>query len=276
MIDSSDESAAEVDDAGRDEEDESDLPLLRESTRQEAARYRDDNDGQDVPVPSSAKNPRSSQSMSARLQKTAIISDEDEDEDEDDDDIVPPSSTLKRRRLTSAKPSHRDESEDEEDEEDEIAPPSTLRRRRPAMIELEDDSDSEGLASPTKKRTNKPALPSQNTRRRLQASSSSTKRSAHKGHRSKKEKMMELLRRRRAGEKIDKLTSSESSEDDRRGMYDTDSEAEFKMLKEFDDDVPGAGGRTAIPFIPKIQEGPQAKATKVSGCRRRGAWRQRP
>ena len=48
---------------------------------------------------------------------------------------------------------------------------------------------------------------------------------------------MELLRRRRAGEKIDKLTSSESeSDDDRKGMYDTDSDTEFKVLKEFDDD----------------------------------------
>ncbi|KAI1437744.1 hypothetical protein GGR50DRAFT_643986 [Xylaria sp. CBS 124048] len=49
---------------------------------------------------------------------------------------------------------------------------------------------------------------------------------------------MELLRRRRAGEKIDKLTSSESSsdEDDRRGLYDSDTEGSLVVLKEFDDE----------------------------------------
>ena len=232
LPDSSDESAAEVDNAGRDSSDEDDLPLLRSSTRQEAPRVRNDDD-QDVPMPSSAKNPRSSQSVSTRLQKAVIISDDDEDED-DDDDVVAPSSALKRRRPAPTKPSSKSESDDDNDD---IAPPSTLRRRRPAMVELE-DSDSEELASPTKKRKiDKPAPPSQNTSRRLQPLSSPAKRSAHKGHRSEKEKKMELLRRRRAGEKIDKLTSSESSsEDDRRGIYDTDSEDEFQVLKEFEDD----------------------------------------
>lgn len=231
LPDSSDESAAEVDDAGRDEDDEDDLPLLRSSTRQEAPRIRNEDD-QNVSMPSSAKNLRSSQSVSTRLQKAVIISDDDEDEDEDDD-IVAPSSTLKRRRRAPSKSSSKSESDDDNDD---IAPPSTLRRRRPVMVELE-DSDSDQLRSPTKKRkVDKPAPPSQNTRRRLQPSSP-VRRSAHKGHRSEKEKKMELLRRRRNGEKIDKLTSSESSsEDDRRGIYDTDPEDEFEVLKEFEDD----------------------------------------
>ena len=180
LPDSSDESAAEVDDAGRDEDDEDDLPLLRSSTRQEAPLIRNEDD-QNVSMPSSAKNLRSSQSVSTRLQKAVIISDDDEDEDEDDD-IVAPSSTLKRRRRAPSKSSSKSESDDDNDD---IAPPSTLRRRRPVMVELE-DSDSDQLRSPTKKRkVDKPAPPSQNTRRRLQPSSP-VRRSAHKGHRSEK------------------------------------------------------------------------------------------
>ena len=91
LPDSSDESAAEVDDAGRDEDDEDDLPLLRSSTRQEAPRIRNEDD-QNVSMPSSAKNLRSSQSVSTRLQKAVIISDDDEDEEDDDglDERAPP------------------------------------------------------------------------------------------------------------------------------------------------------------------------------------------
>lgn len=240
LVDSSDESAAEVDDAGRDEdedEDEDDLPLVRESAGRNAPRFIDADEN--VPMLSSAKNPRSSQSVSTRLQKTVIL--DDEDEDEEDDDIVPPSSAMKRRR-----PLHVKSSEEEEDEDDTpILPPSSaLRRRRPAMIELDDDSDTEELGSPSKKRkTNHPAPSTQKARRLQRPPSSPVKRSVHKGHRSEKEKKMELLRRRRAGEKIDKLTSSESESEEvqehRRGIYDTDSEDEFKVLKDFDDDDDG-------------------------------------
>ncbi|RYO91347.1 hypothetical protein DL763_005021 [Monosporascus cannonballus] len=230
LADSSDESAAEVDDAGRDDSEDGDLPLLREAASRTAPRFLDADE--DVPVPSSIKYPQSSQSVSTRLQSTVIVDDEDEDDD-DDDDVIPPSSSLKRRRPPVA------ESSDEDDDDDApILPSSALRRRRPAVIELDDDTDSEPVSSPTKKRKmDHPAPSSQKPRRRLESRASPVKPSAHKGHRSEKEKKMELLRRRRAGEKIEKLTSSESeNDDDRKGIYDTDSEDEFKVLKEFDDD----------------------------------------
>ncbi|RYO84744.1 hypothetical protein DL764_009284 [Monosporascus ibericus] len=228
LVDSSEESAAEVDDAGRNDSEDFDLPLLRETASRTAPLFLDADE--DVPVPSSIKYPQSSQSVSTRLQKTVIVDDEGED---DDDDVIPPSSSLKRRRLPVA------ESSDEEDDDDAPIPPSSaLRRRRPAVIELDEDSDSELAGSPTKKRkTDHPATPSERPRRRLEPRASPVKPSAPKGHRSEKEKKMELLRRRRAGEKIEKLTSSESENDDeRKGIYDTDSDDEFKVLKEFDDD----------------------------------------
>ncbi|RYP54575.1 hypothetical protein DL768_000635 [Monosporascus sp. mg162] len=228
LVDSSDESAAEVDDAGRDDSEDANLPLLRETTSRPAPLFLDAYD--DVPVPSSIKYPRSSQSVSTRLQKTVIVDDEDEG---DDDDVIPPSSSLKRRRPPVA-----ESSDDDDDDDAPIPPSSALRRRRPAVIELDEDSDSEPVGSPTKKRrVDHPAPSSQKPRRRLESRASPAKPSAHKGHRSEKEKKMELLRRRRAGEKIEKLTSSESENDhDRKGIYDTDSEDEFKVLREFDDD----------------------------------------
>ncbi|KAK7754252.1 hypothetical protein SLS62_003830 [Diatrype stigma] len=274
FADSSDESAAEVDDAGRGEEDdEDDFPLVRESAGRNAPRFLDADE--DVSMPSSAKNPRSSQSVSTRLQNTVIIDDEDEDEDkeeqddDDDDDIVPPSSALKRRRPLHVKPSKREEDDDDDDDDDvPVLPPSSaLRRRRPAMVELSDDSDAEDIGSPTKRRkTNHPAPSSQRNRRLQRPPSSPVKRSVHKGHRSEKEKKMELLRRRRAGEKIDKLSSSESeSEGERqhRGIYDTDSEDEFKVLKEFDDDEDGDK--------PEEEEEEEIAAPRSSRKKARGA-----
>lgn len=125
------------------------------------------------------------------------------------------------------------------------------------MIELDSDSDED--VSPAKKRKTNHRLatssssasnktPTQTPARRLirrgQPSSSPTKR--HKGHRTEKQKNIELLKRRRAGEKITQLTSSESeSGEDKRGLYDTDSDDDaLQVLEEFpddegDDDAPG-------------------------------------
>jgi hypothetical protein len=112
------------------------------------------------------------------------------------------------------------------------------------LVEL-DDSDEE-IVSPTKKRKmfhhSPPSSSTKNrTPRRLNRPGvlvSSPIKSAHKGHRPEKQKKMELLRRRRAGEKIDQLTSSESSsnEDEKRGIYDSNSDGDFEALKTFEDE----------------------------------------
>ncbi|RYP72412.1 hypothetical protein DL771_004207 [Monosporascus sp. 5C6A] len=261
LVDSSDESAAEVDDAGRDDSEDGDLPLLRETASRAAPRFLDADE--DVPVPSSIKYPRSSQSVSTRLQK-AVIADH-EDGDDDDDAPIPPSSALRRRRPAVIE---LDEEEDDDDDDAPIPPSSALRRRRPAVIELDEDSDSDHAGSPTKKRKmDHPAPSSQKPRRRLESRASPLKPSAHKGHRSAKEKKMELLRRRRAGERIEKLTSSESENgDDRKGIYDTDSEDEFKVLKEFDDDEDEPEveqeDEAPIPSSRKSKEASRGKAKK--------------
>ncbi len=122
LADSSGESAAEVDDAGRDEDEEDDLPHVRETTSRSAPRFYGGGD-EDVPVPSSVKNPRSSQSVATRLQKTVIIDDGDGDEDEDDeddedDDVILPSSAMKRRRAPF-KPSAKKDDEDDDDDDEE-------------------------------------------------------------------------------------------------------------------------------------------------------------
>ncbi|KAI1504220.1 hypothetical protein F5X99DRAFT_372886 [Biscogniauxia marginata] len=147
---------------------------------------------------------------------------------------------------------------DDSDDDAPIVASSSSRPSRPAFIKL-DDSDDSDVVSPTKRRkmshapsssaksqknddasdtdSIQPITPGR-LKRPNQTASSPTKQSRHKGHRSEKQKKMELLRRRRAGEKIDKLTSSESSDDDKepRGLFDTDSENEFEVLKQFDDD----------------------------------------
>ncbi|KAH9883874.1 hypothetical protein F4778DRAFT_584907 [Xylariomycetidae sp. FL2044] len=224
---SSDDSASEVDDASGEEEATPDLPAMRETSISAVP------DTQDT-TPSaggrSAKQPRSSQSVSTRLKRT-VIDDDDEDagdDDGDDDGDGPsPSSSLKRR---SPAVISIDESEDDGDHVHVVSRLSN-KRSRPAIVEL-DDSDGD-VISPAKKRK-MPQLSSLKKPHRL--TSSPTK--PHKAHRSEKQKKIELLRRRRAGEKIDRLTSSESSSADeaRRGMYDTDSDEQFEVLKDFDDE----------------------------------------
>ncbi|KAI0480454.1 hypothetical protein GGR56DRAFT_273999 [Xylariaceae sp. FL0804] len=252
VADSSDESAAEIEHAGQDEGDIDHLPSVREIIKSTTRTHDSDSDSESdsddaANQPNNADDgatkiaPRSSQSVSTRLQRT-VIDDDDEEDDEDDEPVVI-SSQRKRQHPSVIN------LEDSDDEP--LQPASSAKKRsRPAMVEL-DDSDSEDiLASPAKKRKTsaRPALESDGVprpaatpgrlRRPLQ-SSSPVKKSAHKGHRSDKQKNMELLRRRRAGEKITQLTSSESESEgdgERRGIYDTDSEDELQVLKEFDDD----------------------------------------
>ncbi|KAI5919958.1 hypothetical protein F4810DRAFT_458353 [Camillea tinctor] len=228
ISDSSDDSAAEVNRVGSDDGDSTGLPSMQEIINQ----------------PTSV--PRSSQSVSTILRRTVLDDDDDDGGDSDDDLTIVPSSSLKRRRPPVI---------DLEDSDDDapIVASSSSRRPRPKLIELDEDSDEQDVVSPVKRRKmshapsssiksqeNDDPQPTPGRLRRANPTASSpTKKSRHKGHRSEKQKKMELLRRRRAGEKIDKLTSSESSSDDggeKRGMYDTDSGDEFEVLKEFDDE----------------------------------------
>ncbi|KAI1075313.1 hypothetical protein F5B20DRAFT_560328 [Whalleya microplaca] len=226
--DSSEESAAEVDDAGHDEGDVDDLPRLRDAVNVDAPKVLDSDE--DVPGATwsskrKSKGIRSSQSVSTRLRRT-IIDDEDEDDDE------PPASSLKRRR----RPPVVSLVEEDEDEDDEpiVAPSSVLIRPLSAFVELSDEDVED--QSPAKKRRISHTTNITPGRLRRPTPSSPVKQSVHKGHRSEKQKKIELLRRRRAGEKIEKLTSSESSDEDKRGIYDTDPEEEFEVLRKFDDE----------------------------------------
>ncbi|KAI1489356.1 hypothetical protein F5X96DRAFT_670803 [Biscogniauxia mediterranea] len=248
ISDSSDDSAAEVNSVSSDDGDVDALPSMQEIINNQTAPTVQDSDADVQLVRSPAKAipkfPRSSQSVSTRLQRT-VLDDDDGDDDEDDDLPIVPSSSLKRKR-------HMVNLEDSDDDTPIVAP-SSSRRPRPQFVVLDEDSDDQDVVSPAKKRktSHGPSSSSisqhddgaQPTPGRLRrpnlTASSPAKQSRHKGHRSEKQKKMELLRRRRAGEKIDQLTSSESSSDDggeKRGMYDTDSEDEFEVLKQFDDE----------------------------------------
>ncbi|KAK5627626.1 hypothetical protein RRF57_003341 [Xylaria bambusicola] len=231
--DSSSESAAEIGDAGYDEDNVDLLPPTQKAGKPQSGETSDSEDSDEEPI---IVNPRSSQSVSTRLQKTVISDGSDEEESE------PPRLSSPRKRQRSAVSSS-------DDSDDAPILPSNPKSKisRHALIEL-DDSDSD-VISPLKKRKisrhASPSLPVNNRtpgrlKRPGELASSPTKKS-HKGHRSEKQKKMELLRRRRAGEKIDQLTSSESSsgEDDKRGIYDSDSEGNFEALKEFDDEEEG-------------------------------------
>lgn len=229
--DSSDESAAEIRDAGYDEDDVDFLPPIQMGSEphiSDPSGFLESEEEPDV------KNPRSSQSVSTRLQRAIII-----DDDSDEEESTPPSLSLsspRKRRHTSVISI---------DSDAPILPVNLARKAsRQTLVEL-DDSD-EDIISPSKKRKiNHHSSPSVSANKhspgRLKRPStvaSSPVKKTHKAHRSEKQKKMELLRRRRAGEKVDRLTSSESSssEDDKRGIYDSNSEGEFEVLKEFDDE----------------------------------------
>lgn len=172
--------------------------------------------------------------------------------------------------------------EGHEDNEDEDPVSSSARRRKPPVLQLDSDSDDELIVlSPAKRqRTNRPKARStssasdseeqphrspQKSARRLRAGKAghqppSPPSKRHQGHRTEKQKKMELLRRRRAGEKIDQLTSSESEDDgERRGIYDTDSEEELQVLKEFGDDDEEEETAAAPPASKKAKKSKKAE-----------------
>ncbi|KAI8628616.1 hypothetical protein F5Y19DRAFT_476164 [Xylariaceae sp. FL1651] len=231
--DSSDDSAAEIGDGGRDEEDIDLLPPTQKADNMETL-HTSDSGHTDEEL--STRNPRSSQSVSTRLKRTVI----DDDDDYDEGDVEPPTiPTSSRKRLHSAIINL-----DDSDDDFPIILKSARKSSLQAHVEIH-DSD-EDLIFSTKERNRVPqSSPTMSTHNRTpgrlkrpRVSASSPIKSTRKGHRSEKQKKIELLRRRRAGEKIDRLTSSESSsdEDGKRGIYDSDSQDEFEVLKQFDDE----------------------------------------
>lgn len=203
-------------------------PVLEESES--------DSDG----IVSSPKRSQPTRRKIAKLARKAKVQAEPEDSDSDSD-ILP--SPLKRQRPIVLS----------DDSEEEISP---LKRRRAAPIS--EDEDEEELVSPTKRQRNGSGRvqvssdeegPVSSIKQRRNARgptrissadesvaepSSPIKRSARqqitKRHRTEKEKTMELLRRKRAGEKIDKLTSSEEEDSEE------ESEDELQVLSNFEDD----------------------------------------
>ncbi|KAI0455374.1 hypothetical protein F5B21DRAFT_195314 [Xylaria acuta] len=232
--DSSDDSAAEIGDAGHDEDDVDLLPPTQKASKPRTLGSSESRDSDSDSEPN-VRHPRSSQSVSTRLRRTVI---EDEDEDQDEEPETPRLSSPRKRRRPSVI------SLDDSDDAPILPLASAKKLSRHALVEL-DDSDDVIVSALKKKKTFHHSSPSMsgNNRtpgrlKRPSAAASSPIKKAHKGHRSEKQKKMELLRRRRAGEKIGQLTSSESSadEEEKRGIYDSDSENEFEVLKKFDDE----------------------------------------
>ncbi|KAI1742324.1 hypothetical protein F4680DRAFT_46573 [Xylaria scruposa] len=236
--DSSDDSAAEIGDAGHDEDDVDLLPPTQMAKISNTSGTSESGDSDEVPK---IRHPRSSQSVSTRLQRT-VIDDEDEDDDQDEgqdrEPKLPSLPSPRKRRYPSV--ISLDDSDDAP-----ILPSASSRKFPKQALAVLDDSD-ETIVSPSKKRKlfhhSSPGMSGNNRTpgrlKRPSAVASSPIKKAHKGRRSEKQKKIELLRRRRAGEKIDQLTESEPSSDEeiKRGVYDTDSENELQVLNEFDDE----------------------------------------
>ncbi|KAJ8123875.1 hypothetical protein ONZ43_g275 [Nemania bipapillata] len=233
--DSSNESAAEIGDAGCDDDDVDLLPPTQKASKSHTSEPQASEESEEDEDELFIRNPRSSQSVSTRLQRTVIIDDSDNEEPE-----PPKLSSPRKRRRPSVSSVISLDSDDAP-----ILPRSPAKKLSPPTI-IELDYSDEEIVSPPKRRKvvhhSSPSLSTSNRTpgrlKRPSAAASSPIKKPHKGHRSEKQKTMELLRRRRAGEKIDQLTSSESSEDEqeKRGIYDSDSECEFEVLKKFDDE----------------------------------------
>ncbi|KAI8945486.1 hypothetical protein F4801DRAFT_126620 [Xylaria longipes] len=229
---SSDDSAAEIGDAGHDEDDVDLLPPTQKASKSHTSGTSEYGESDEEP---NIRHPRSSQSVSTRLRRTVI---DDDDEDQDEKPELPSLSSPRKRRRPSII------TLDDSDDAPILPLASAKKLSRHALVEL-DDSD-EDIVSPLKKRKifhhSSPSMSGNNRTpgrlKRPSAAASSPIKKTHKGHRTEKQKKMELLRRRRAGEKIEQLTSSESSsdEEEKRGIYDSDSENQFEVLKKFDDE----------------------------------------
>ncbi|KAK3357312.1 hypothetical protein B0T25DRAFT_449926 [Lasiosphaeria hispida] len=159
------------------------------------------------------------------------------------------------------------------DDDKPLVTPTSANRRLNKRIIILDDSDveEEQVFSPIKKRR---LIRRQNAPVNVSNSDSggdivevpptipsSAKRGARR-HRTEKEKARELLRRKRAGEAIDKLESSSSSEGKVKPVYDTDSDSDFIALNEFEDDEEGAANSEEPPARKSKTATPKSKKMK--------------
>ena len=219
-----------------------DLPILSPSRKQRKSIIPDD-DESDADLPLTRKLTRYFLSPKNHKSNGQAI----EAEDESDEDVILTSPTRHRPRVSVQ--------EDEESDEEPIS--SFLKnRKRPAAVDT-DDSDIPSLPRKRRLQVNDEAtaadddsddseLPSirktqsKGKSRSGRASSSNTparitRQSKGRKHRTAKEKQIQLLKRKRAGENIDELTdSTEESDEERRGLYDTDSD--LAMLSNFEDE----------------------------------------
>ncbi|QSZ30775.1 hypothetical protein DSL72_000333 [Monilinia vaccinii-corymbosi] len=206
-------------------------------------------DTSDDDVFTSTFKPKGSQRPGLFNQKiTAPVQSSDESceeaEDDSEDDILP-SSTRRRQEIRIVpQVTLQDDSDDPDDE----PPTSPMKRKRAAILSDDEDSD---IGSPVKRtkvvneidsdddlppmtelsKTTPPESdspgPSPQVRR--------TKRSPKK-HRTAKQKQLEILKRKRAGESNPVLTDSES-EEEARGLYDSDSHALTTFEDEEDEEA---------------------------------------
>ncbi|KAK0711299.1 hypothetical protein B0H67DRAFT_555298 [Lasiosphaeris hirsuta] len=161
-------------------------------------------------------------------------------------------------------------SDSSDDDKPLVTPTSTNRSAHKRVIILDDsDVDEEQVSSPIKKRRlvrrrSAPVRSSDSDGDVIKAPPTipSSARRGPRRHRTEKEKARELLRRKRAGEAIDKLESTSSSEEDVRPVYDTDSDTDLVALNEFEDDEEGvANSEEATARKPKNTKSP-VKARK--------------
>ena len=215
------------------DDEESDDPLpIASSQRRGRKSIIPDEDESDVDTPITSKLMKYSQSPANGKSKKVATNDHvaltslsksrsrisiQEDEDSDEEPI---SSPVKKRRRPAAV-----------DTDDSDIPSSPRKRRRQANNDDGDeDSDLPAVRNTrSKSKGRSESTSSSNTPARI------TRQTKGRKHRTAKEKQMELLKRKRAGEDIEALTDSgESSDEPRRGAYDTDSDLE--MLSNFDDE----------------------------------------
>lgn len=155
---------------------------------------------------------------SQRPRKALVVPDEEDEAEEELPDVS-------RLKAHSSQPSKRarDASDEEEDSDEPVISSPAKRRRVTQPGSTSRMENKNGKARPAEN-SDSPTTPSRLLRQKQP-----------KRHRTDKEKMMELLKRKRAGEKIDKLTSSEESDDNGEGgIYDTDEE--YQALSQFDDE----------------------------------------
>lgn len=175
-----------------------------------------------------ATTPSKTPAKTAKRKKMEFIELSEDSEngstDSDEEPVVPItprqtqfSSARKKRRILSD-----DDDDDDDDDEPVLSSPMKTRKRFPRTIE----DGNLPIREPKDKGKEKATTPKRLTRQQQPG----------RKPRTEKQKKLELLKRRKAGEKIDDVTDSESSDEEvvQRGIYDSDSEVE--ALSKFEDE----------------------------------------